>query len=63
MKKGLSIGLTGGIACGKSEVGRILEREGARVRDADEVAHEVIRRGGSLFDKVVGRFGAEIGRF
>ena len=60
MKKGLSIGLTGGIACGKSEVGRILEREGAQVRDADELAHELIRHGGPLFDKVVGRFGAEI---
>lgn len=60
MKKGLSIGLTGGIACGKSEVGRILEREGAQVRDADELAHELIRRGGPLFDKVVERFGAEM---
>lgn len=60
MKKGLSIGLTGGIACGKSEAGRILEGEGARVRDADTLAHEVIRRGGPLFDKVVERFGAEM---
>jgi dephospho-CoA kinase len=60
MKKGLSIGLTGGIACGKSEAGRVLEREGAQVRDADELAHELIRRGGPLFDKVVERFGAEI---
>ena len=60
MKKGLSIGLTGGIACGKSEAGRIFEREGAQVRDADELAHELIRRGGPLFNKVVGRFGAEI---
>jgi len=60
MKKGLSIGLTGGIACGKSEAGRVLEREGAQIRDADELAHELIRRGGPLFDKVVGRFGAEI---
>ena len=60
MKEGLAIGLTGGIACGKSEVGRILEREGARVRDADELAHELIREGGPLFDKVVERFGAGI---
>ena len=60
MKKGLSIGLTGGIACGKSEAGRILEREGVQVRDADELAHELIRRGGPLFDKVVGWFGEEI---
>jgi dephospho-CoA kinase len=60
MKKGLSIGLTGGIACGKSEAGRILAREGAQVRDADELSHELIRRGGPLFDKVVARFGAQM---
>lgn len=60
MKKGISIGLTGGIACGKSEVGRIFEREGAQVRDADELAHELIRSGGLLYDNVVERFGAGI---
>jgi dephospho-CoA kinase len=60
VKKGISIGLTGGIACGKSEVGRIFEREGAQVRDADELAHELIRSGGLLYDNVVERFGAGI---
>ena len=60
MKEGLSIGLTGGIACGKSEVGRILEREGAQVRDADLLAHEMIRRGRPLFESVVKQFGLEI---
>jgi dephospho-CoA kinase len=60
MKKGLSIGLTGGIACGKSEVGCILQREGAQVREADDLVHDLIRCGGLLFDKVVERFGAGI---
>ena len=60
MRKGLSIGLTGGIACGKSEVGRILEREGALVRDADALAHDLIRRGTPLFGEVVKRFGREM---
>ena len=60
MKKGLSIGLTGGIACGKSEVGRILEREGALVRDADAVAHGLIRRGKPLYAEIVTRFGTKI---
>jgi dephospho-CoA kinase len=41
-------------------VGHILEREGAQVRDADELAHELIRSGGPLFDKIVERFGAGI---
>lgn len=54
------VGLTGGIACGKSEVARILEREGAAVRDADDIAHELMRSGQVLFDPVVERFGREI---
>ncbi len=36
------IGVTGGIACGKSEVCRILERNGFLHIDADGVAHEVL---------------------
>ncbi len=60
VKKGLAIGLTGGIACGKTEVGRLLEREGAEVCDADAVAHDLIRAGQPLFDRVVERFGPGI---
>ncbi|RLC73419.1 MAG: dephospho-CoA kinase, partial [Chloroflexi bacterium] len=40
------IGLTGNIATGKSEVGRMLAELGARVIDADAVAHQVMSRGG-----------------
>ncbi len=36
------IGVTGGIACGKSEVCRILERNGFLHIDADDVAHDVL---------------------
>lgn len=60
MKRGLSIGLTGGIACGKSEAGRILERLGVAVRDADDVSHELIRSDGPLFGRIVERFGRQI---
>ncbi len=60
MKKGLSIALTGGIACGKSEAGRVLEREGALVRDADAVSHGLICRGKPLFAEIVTRFGTKI---
>lgn len=38
----LVIGLTGNIACGKTTVGAILTRLGARVIDADVVAHQVL---------------------
>jgi dephospho-CoA kinase len=54
------IGLTGNIATGKSEVGRILAGFGARVIDADLVAHETMRPGGPAYDEVVDGFGPEI---
>lgn len=54
------IGLTGNIATGKSEVGRILEGLGARVIDADKVAHEVMRPGGDAYGAVVQAFGRQI---
>jgi dephospho-CoA kinase len=38
----LIIGLTGNIACGKSTVGRLLEKLGAHVIDADVLAHRVL---------------------
>lgn len=40
-----SIGLTGGIACGKSEVQKHLIRLGVPVLDTDRVAHELLRPG------------------
>ena len=54
------IGLTGNIATGKSEVGRMLAELGARVIDADAVAHQVMRRGGPAYDAVVEAFGPGI---
>lgn len=54
---GLAIAVTGGIACGKSEAGRVLAAAGASVRDADEVAHAAIDPGGSAYEAVVERFG------
>jgi len=54
------IGLTGNIATGKSEVGRMLAELGARVIDADAVAHQVMRRGGPAYAAVVEAFGPDI---
>jgi dephospho-CoA kinase len=54
------IGLTGNIATGKSEVARILERLGARVIDADKVAHEVMAPGGPAYEAVLQAFGQQI---
>jgi dephospho-CoA kinase len=54
------IGLTGNIATGKSAVARMLAGMGARVIDADQVAHEVMRPGGPAYPLVVNAFGSEI---
>ena len=54
------IGLTGNIATGKSEVARMLVELGAHVIDADQVAHDVMRPGGSAYGAVVAAFGPQI---
>jgi dephospho-CoA kinase len=57
---GLSIALTGGIACGKSAAARVLAAHGAAVLDTDEVAHELLRKGSPVRDRVVEVFGKGI---
>lgn len=54
------IGLTGGIATGKSTAARILEDLGARVIDADKIAHEIMEKGEPGYRQVVGHFGEQI---
>jgi dephospho-CoA kinase len=54
------IGLTGNIATGKSEVARFLEQLGARIIDADKVAHEVMRPGAPAYEEVLQAFGRQI---
>lgn len=51
------VGLTGGIASGKSSVSRLLRAMGAMVIDADSVGHGVIAPGGAAFDQVLKLFG------
>lgn len=54
------IGLTGGIASGKSLVTNFLQQLGAEVIDADEVGHKVIEPGLPAFYEIVDYFGSEI---
>jgi dephospho-CoA kinase len=56
----LRIGLTGGIACGKSRVRRRLATAGFGTLDLDAVAHEMIAPGGPAYADVVSAFGAGI---
>ena len=54
------VGLTGGIAAGKSTVSERLASHGAHVIDADRVGHRVLMRGGEAYDGVVAAFGTGI---
>lgn len=54
------IGLTGGIASGKSTVAAMLRRLGAAVVKADELAREVVQPGTPGWQEIVETFGAEI---
>lgn len=56
----LRIGLTGGLATGKSFVGRALAELGCHLLKADELGHEVLQPGGAAFARAVEAFGAEI---
>lgn len=56
----LRIGLTGGIATGKSTVGALMAAAGAIVIDADAVAHAVMAPDGPAYAGVVAAFGTEI---
>lgn len=54
------IGLTGGIACGKSTVSKTLRALGACIIDADALAHELSQPNQALFNAYVQRFGMAI---
>jgi len=56
----LVVGLTGGIASGKSMVSGILRSLGACIIDADVIAHELIRPGLPAWREIVGQFGQGI---
>ena len=54
------IGLTGGIASGKSTAARYLADKGAQMIDADKLGHRVYEAGRAAFDKVVAAFGDDV---
>lgn len=56
----MRVGLTGGIASGKSTVSAILAELGAVVIDGDKLAREVVERGTPGLEQVVAAFGPEI---
>ena len=56
----LRVGLTGGIASGKSGVSRVLVRRGIPVIDADQVARELVAPGSDALREIVEAFGREV---
>ena len=56
----LKVGLTGGIASGKSVVGEMFVALGAHLVQADRIAHTLMRPGEPVYNDVVRHFGREI---
>ncbi len=54
------VGLTGGVATGKSVIADELERLGAVIIDADRVGHDVIAPGAEAYAEVVEEFGSGV---
>src|ERR1700677_892545 len=54
------IGLTGGIACGKSTLAEGLRARGWHVIDTDQIARDVVATGGEVWKNVVDAFGPSI---
>lgn len=56
----LKVGLTGGIASGKSVVGEMFVALGAQLIQADQISHQLMQPGEPVYDEVVQHFGRGI---
>ncbi len=54
------VGLTGGIATGKSTVAKLLNNLGATVIDADQVARDIVLPGSEALVEIVNTFGPDL---
>jgi len=57
MNRSFKIGLTGGIASGKSTVANLFSDLGIEIIDADEIVHSITSKHGSAYEKIVKHFG------
>ena len=60
MNRALRVGLTGGVASGKSTVAALFARKGVPVFSADAVSHELTRPGAPALRQLRAAFGAEV---
>lgn len=58
--KALRLGLTGGVGCGKSTVAGYLKELGATVVDADQISHDLTKKGSPFLDEIRVRFGDDM---
>ncbi|MFQ6031393.1 MAG: dephospho-CoA kinase [Candidatus Zixiibacteriota bacterium] len=56
----LLIGVTGGIACGKTEVCKVFQKKGATILSGDEIGKEVVEKNKKVLKRLVQTFGKEI---
>ena len=56
----LKVGLTGGLASGKTHVARLLEGLGCHVIHADRLGHEALQQTSEVYAQVVAEFGTDI---
>ncbi|MGB2770262.1 MAG: dephospho-CoA kinase [Candidatus Zixiibacteriota bacterium] len=56
----LLIGVTGGIACGKTEVAEVFRKKGAIVLSGDQIGKEVVEKEGTVLKQLVHAFGQDI---
>ena len=60
MNRSFKIGLTGGIASGKSIVANLFSDLGVEILDADVIAHSITSKHGSAYDKIIKHFGKSV---
>ena len=60
MNRSFKIGLTGGIASGKSTVANLFSDLGVEILDADVIAHSITSKHGSAYDKIIKHFGKSV---
>ena len=58
--RGTIVGITGGIACGKTTVSDLLAEKGAIPINADEIGHQLLKADSPAIDELIDAFGQDI---
>ena len=58
--RGIIVGITGGIACGKTTVSELLTEKGAIPINADEIGHQLLKADSPVIDELIDAFGQDI---